>query len=64
MADPEDKIDYTLHAIERCELDVLDRIAKQLYTEDRLNGDQMRNMAQRIDYIVRRALEVKVPTCK
>lgn len=37
----------------------LQRLAKRLYTEDRMNGDEMRNAAQLLDAIVASGIAVR-----
>lgn len=56
-----DKTEPTkLYVVEGSELDTLARVAKRLYTEERLDGDAMRNLAQCVDVIVRRVREMEL----
>lgn len=48
--------------IDATQVATLDRLARRLYTEDRLTGDDMRNAAQALDAIVRVVRDLPVPT--
>lgn len=45
-------------------LERLNRVAKRLYTEDRLNGDEMRDLAHTITAVTRTCLDVEIPADK
>lgn len=45
-------------ALEVTELAKLHAVAKRLYTEDRLNGDEMRDLAHTIEGALRHALDM------
>jgi hypothetical protein len=44
--------------IEEDGLRKIERVAKRLYTENRMNGDEMRNAAQLLDGVVRVARQI------
>lgn len=50
-----------LFAIEEIHIKSLQAWMKRLYTEERMNGDEMRNCAQTIEAVVRLASQMKVP---
>lgn len=43
------------YLIDEVDLEVLKGVAKRLYSENRLSGDAMRDLAQRLDEIVNNA---------
>jgi hypothetical protein len=49
---------HDLFAIERHQLAQLAQLATRLYSENRMNGDEMRNAAQLLDSVVRGAIEL------
>lgn len=52
---------HRLYIVEEGQLRKLERIAKRLYTENRMNGDEMRDAAHAISSIVSVAREMPVP---
>ena len=50
-----------LFVIEEGAVRAIERAAKRLYTENRMNGDEMRDLAQMLDRIARRSREVEIP---
>jgi hypothetical protein len=52
---------HDLFAIERHEVERLKRLARRLYTEDRMGGDEMRDAAQLLDYIADHAIPLDEP---
>lgn len=49
------------YVIEEGELAKLRSVAKRLFTENRMNGDEMRDAAQALDYVVRQAEQIELP---
>jgi hypothetical protein len=50
-----------LYVIEEGQLNMLRKAAKRLYTENRMDGDAMRDMAQALDAIVRVCEDIPIP---
>lgn len=50
-----------LYAIESGQLNALVRIAKRLYSERRMDGNDMRDAAQVIDAVVKACKELPIP---
>jgi hypothetical protein len=49
------------YAIEEGDLAKVRGVAKRLFTETRMNGDEMRDAAQALDYVLRQAGEIELP---
>lgn len=47
--------------IESAQLDCIRRVAKRLYTEDRMNGDEMRNLAHALMAIHDVCRKIEIP---
>jgi hypothetical protein len=47
--------------IEETDVAILERAAKRLFTEDRLTGDEMRDLAQALAAVAERAREIPIP---
>jgi hypothetical protein len=56
------KASIEVYLIDSNELALLRRVASRLFTEDRLSGDEMRDMAQALDTLARRVAELPVET--
>ena len=56
------KVSIEVYLIDSNELALLRRVASRLFTEDRLSGDEMRDMAQALDTLARRVAELPVET--
>jgi len=50
-----------LFVVTQDDLDRLERVSKRLFTEDRLDGNQMRDLAQVLQSVIRNCKEVPVP---
>lgn len=50
-----------LYVIEEGHLNVLAKLAKRLFTEQRMNGDEMRDGAQALSGIIATCLQVEIP---
>jgi hypothetical protein len=50
-----------MFVIEEADLGQLETISKRLFTEERMNGDKMRDFAQVLALIVRRCKELELP---
>lgn len=51
-----------LYMIDEEQLERLTRVAKRLYTENRLNGDEMRDLGHTITAVTRTCLDVEIPS--
>jgi hypothetical protein len=49
------------YMIDQSQLNRLARIATRLYTERRMNGDDMRDAAQTLDAVVRLCQQLQIP---
>ena len=56
------KVSIEVYLIDSNELALLRRVASRLFTEDRLSGDEMRDLAQALDTLTRRVAELPVET--
>lgn len=51
-------------AVERAQLARLRRVASRLYTEERMNGDEMRDLGHTINAVLDQALDLDVDSVK
>jgi len=47
--------------VEETDVSIVERVAKRLFTERRLNGNEMRDMAQALAAVANRAREIPLP---
>lgn len=59
--EPEPESEYDGFLITRYDLGRLRAIAKRLFSENRIDGDTMRNLAQTIDGITRTCEQIRLP---
>ena len=50
---------FNAYYIERHELELIRRVMKRLYSENRLKGDEMRDLAQLLEYVLNHAIPVE-----
>lgn len=61
LAKPVVMSDVQQFLIEETDISLLERAAKRLFTETRLTGDEMRDLAQALAAVAARAREIPLP---
>ena len=62
MAHHRQPSDDALYAIDAGQIRALRRVMKRLFTEDRMDGNDMRDAAQTIEAVLRRVEEIEIPS--